>query len=279
MRSQHMPMTFEEWERMPWRFGWKHEYWDGCAHTTPRHNHVLVSLRVAPRVTGSPPHVTLRAVEESDAEALIETFVETFEDGVEFCDWGTEKIHEHARRNIADFFAGRRGAPHPSSRIAVPIADEAVSSESSGAVRPPAVLAAALFTQKSDAVVLDLLMVRPAYRRRGIADLLVGAGLNDLHAQGETILRSAHHVANGESAAWHQSFGFAEEPDLHLARLRQSFYYHEVTRRDASGDDGTEEYADIKTAYEFWHARVEELEEVCEREGYEAVTPSLRLDW
>lgn len=279
MRSQHVPMTFEDWDRMPWRFGWKHEYWDGCAHSTPRHNHVLVNLRVAPRSTSFPPHVALRAVEESDAEALSEMFIETFVDGVEFCDWETESIHEHARRNITNFFAGRRGAPHASSRIAVSTDDETTANGEANVVSSSVMLAASLLTQKSDAVMLDLLMVRPGHRRRGIADLLVSANLIDLHAHGETVLRSAYHVANAESATWHQSFGFTEEPDLHLARLRQAFYYHEMTRRDGIEESETADHDDLKTDYEFWRVRVEELEEIYEREGYEAVTPTLRLDW
>ncbi|MCP9495934.1 MAG: hypothetical protein MSG64_15905 [Pyrinomonadaceae bacterium MAG19_C2-C3] len=275
MRSLHIPMAREVSDQMTWRFGWKHEYWDGCAHITPRHNHVHVSARVAACALKIPPHVTLREVCEADAEELIDAFIKTFEDGVEFCDWETEKIHEHARDNITDFFAGRRGAPHLSSRVAVLTADEATAN----LPRPPFILAAALFTRKTHATVLDLLMVRPQASRQGIASLLVGAAMNDLHCQGETVLGSAYHVANAESAAWHQAFGFTEEPDLHLARLRRAFYYHEMTRCEASEAADGSDYAALKSEYEFWSARVDELEKICKREGYEAVTPSLRLDW
>src|ERR671914_3021046 len=48
MRSLRVPMMWEEWERLPWRFGWKHEYWDGPAHLTPRQDHVLVEIRLRP---------------------------------------------------------------------------------------------------------------------------------------------------------------------------------------------------------------------------------------
>ena len=54
MRSQHIPMTWEEYERHEWRFGWKHEYWDGQAHFTPRHNLVFVRTPVEPRGAISP---------------------------------------------------------------------------------------------------------------------------------------------------------------------------------------------------------------------------------
>ena len=46
MRSQDIEMTFEDWERMPWRFGWKHEYWDGHAQISPRHKAVIVRLTI-----------------------------------------------------------------------------------------------------------------------------------------------------------------------------------------------------------------------------------------
>lgn len=36
MFSINVPMTREEWERLPGRFGWKREYLDGHAHLTLR---------------------------------------------------------------------------------------------------------------------------------------------------------------------------------------------------------------------------------------------------
>ena len=38
MRSQHLPMTVEAYHRLPWKIGWKYEYWDGQVHITPRYN-------------------------------------------------------------------------------------------------------------------------------------------------------------------------------------------------------------------------------------------------
>ena len=94
MHSLHVPMSWEEFERMPWRFGWKHEYWDGCAHITPRESHVHVRMRVEPRAESAvTPGVTLRAAEAADAEELIECFIETFREGVEFCNWGGGAVH------------------------------------------------------------------------------------------------------------------------------------------------------------------------------------------
>lgn len=272
-------MSWEEFERMPWRFGWKHEYWGGCAHITPRDNHVYVRMKVEPRAEPAVTHgITQRAVEAADAEELIECFTETFREGVEFCDWRTEQFIAHACRNITDYFAGRRGTPHDVSLLATTNEAETGAIQTSP-VSAQKVIAAALFTQKPDAPVLDLLMVRPGFRRRGIARALVSAAMNDLHARSCENLRSAYVVSNEESAAWHRAFGFSEEPDLHLARLRREFFRHEMWRYETLlGVDARNTYARLKAECEFWQRRMDELEAVCESEGYEAVTPMLRYN-
>jgi GNAT superfamily N-acetyltransferase len=262
MRSLHVPMTFEEWERLPWRFGWKHEYWDGHAHLTPRQDHVHVFLRPRPLVV--PDCMPLRSVRPDDAPGLVRTFIEAFEDGVEFCDWPAEKVREHARRNIMDYFAGRRGSPLlEASRLS--LGEEG------------RVTGAALLNGRDAGPRLDLLMVRPGLRRRGIASALVGAAVRDLHSQGASVLRSAYCVSNRESALWHQAFGFEEEPDLYLARLRRMFYAHESSRHEGlQAPEARLEHARLEALYKLWNRRTEELEEVAEREGFEAVTPTLR---
>ena len=273
MRSLHLPMTWEEWERLPWRFGWKHEYWDGHAHLTPRQDHVHVRFGLRPRaVPAAPPtRLSVRPVEPTDARGLVRAFVETFEDGVEFCDWPAHKVRENARSNIAGFFAGRRGTPLlAASRLALGEEGD--------------VAGAALVTGRETGPTLDLLMVRPSFRRRGAATTaLVGAAVEELYARGvRGVLRSAHGVANEESTAWHRAFGFEEEPDLYLARLRRAYYAHEVSRHEAgaggtgTAQEGGETLARLRSLYELWRRRAEELEEVARREGLEAVTPALR---
>src|SRR5207247_4023875 len=90
MRSQDIEMTFEDWERMPWRFGWKHEYWDGHAHISPRHKAVIVRLTIEPRDFVAPQGLSVRRVSRRDSERLIDTFLDAFGDGVEYCDYKPE---------------------------------------------------------------------------------------------------------------------------------------------------------------------------------------------
>lgn len=253
---------------MPWRFGWKHEYWDGHARLTPRHHHVHVYVRVGSGIAAvAPSCLFVRSVVPADAEGLVEAFIETFEDGVEFCDWPVEKFHEHAQRNITDYFAGQRGTPLlATSRLAL---------DGEGRVA-----GAALVCGREEGPVLDLLMVRPGFRRRGVASTLVGAAVEGLHAGGVAVLRSAYHVANEESTYWHRTFGFEEEPDLNLARLRRVFFYHEMSRHEGlETEEARREHVRLASLHEIWSRRCEELEEVAEREGSEVVMPALRYRW
>lgn len=80
---------------MPWRFGWKHEYWDGRAHLTPRQDHVHLEIGSRPMVAAL-PRPSLRSVRPEDERRLVQAFLEAFEDGVEFCDWPEKKVHEYA---------------------------------------------------------------------------------------------------------------------------------------------------------------------------------------
>ncbi|PYS64263.1 MAG: hypothetical protein DMF74_07605 [Acidobacteria bacterium] len=119
MRSQDIEMTFEDWERMPWRFGWKHEYWDGHAHISPRHKAVIVRLTIEPRDFVAPQGFSVRRVSRRDSERLIDTFLDAFGDGVEYCDYKPEAVKAAAHSTIVDYFSGKRGAPHRSSRLAI----------------------------------------------------------------------------------------------------------------------------------------------------------------
>lgn len=274
MRSEHIAMTFEEFERREWRFGWKHEYWDGHAHITPRHNLVTVRAKIEPRDAACRPEgMNLREPCRTDEPALIEAFLDAFADGVEYCDQQLEQIAAAAQKNIRDFFAGVRGTPHSASRLAVAAAD------ASQPATP--IVGAALLATRSDGPVLDLLLVRPQWQRRGLATALVTAAITELHLAGEQSLRSAHHICNDGSAAWHQRFGFVEEPDLSLARLRRSYFQHELWRiKQIHGEDESDQsdQARLRAAYEHWQRQVELLEVVRQRDGFEAVTPVLRYD-
>lgn len=258
-------MMWEEFERSPARFGWKHEYWDGCAHLTPMETHVCARVQVKHRVCQMRQRFASRHVTVGDTEALIACFIETFEDGIEFCDWRPKDIVRQAHRKITGYFTSKQGTPSDVSRCA--LSDEGE------------VIAAALIAEHADAAVLDLLMVRPRFHRQGLARALVTDAMNELHTRGIPALRSMYAVCNVESTAWHESFGFRELPDLMLARLRRSYFAGEMRRCEIDADVSEMERAEARCQWDFWRQRAAELEAVCERDGFDAVMPLRQFTW
>ena len=263
MRSRRIPMTVEEFELLPMVLGWKYEYYDGKAHIRPGHTIAVVRMEVEPRKVSAPR--PLLGVTMEDERQLIQAFFDAFRDTVEYCDWERRKIEQSARKSIKTFFAGRRGHPHTSSRLAL-------TEES-----PPVVAGAALIVTNANGPMLDILFVSPQYQRAGLATALVADAMNELHRQGEKSLRSAYHIGNEASRRWHARFGFVEEPDLLLARTYLHCARRELWRREKMGGLNDQERKALEADCERWEARVEELEEIADREGYEAVSPILNL--
>jgi GNAT superfamily N-acetyltransferase len=275
MRSQHIPMTWEEFEVMPRKLGWKHEYWDGQAHLSPAHRVVTVSVEIQPRPVTSPPFresstpfreqaCPIRAVDEGDEAQLIAAYVAAFKDTFEFCDWKPEKIAVAAQKDIQNFFAGKRGRPLPASRLAVAPEGESV-------------VGAALIIEQSDGVpLLDMLLVIPEWQRKGLGTALVSAAINELYRAGMKRLESRYLLGNEGSQAWHQGFGFVEEPDLFLAELYYHHAQYELWRREKMGDLTEAERETLSSKIERWKVQVDELEKIAQQAGMEAVVPSLR---
>jgi GNAT superfamily N-acetyltransferase len=252
MRSQHIPMTIEEFELMPRKLWLKYEYWDGQAHISPRHYAVTTSVEIRPRPIEIP--CKLRAVEQKDMPQLISGYINAFKDTIEYCDWASEKITTSAREAIQDFFAGKRGKPLPSSRLAV-VSQLGFGSE--------LVIGAALLVEKANQVsLLDILFVIPEWQRQGVATALARAAVNELYHVGVKTLKSRYLLGNNESRAWHQKFGFVEEPDLALARLYCYHAKHELRRLEKIGNLTEMKREALLSEIDQWQARVAELEKI-----------------
>lgn len=264
VKSEHPRMSIEEFELLPMRPGWKYEYWDGRAHITPREHGVIVTVPVTAKPVNT--SLVLRGATSADAPELTTVFLEAFIDSTEYCDWGTQKISEAADKAIRSHFAGERGKPHSASRVAMGF-DRERGCDS--------IVGAALLAHAPRYSILDLLFVRPAWQRHGIATALLSDAMNQLHNGGEAILKSAYHAANEASMNWHQRFGFVEEPDLMRARLYSSAARHELWRREKIGGLSDRERASLKSEVDRWEIEVERLEEIADREGYKAVAPIL----
>ena len=84
---------------------------------------------------------------------------------------------------------------------------------------------------------LDMIFVAPGWQRHGVAGALTAAALTTLHELGGyRTLVSRYHLGNAASRAWHQRFGFVDEPDLRLAQLHLRAAIHELHRLRELGE-------------------------------------------
>jgi GNAT superfamily N-acetyltransferase len=199
---------------------------------------------------------------------LIAAYIAAYSDTIDFCDWEADRIEAAAQKDIPGFFAGKRGTPLPASCVAI------VSHPETG--NEYLVGAALIVAQEEQAPLLEMLFVLPGWHGKGIATALAATALNSLHRSGVETLASRYVLGNEKSRAWHQRFGFVEEPDVMLARLYYRYAQHELQRRQQIGDLTEKDREVLTVECERWNTRVEELEALADEHGIEAVLPSLR---
>jgi RimJ/RimL family protein N-acetyltransferase len=248
MRSRHVAMSLEEFRLLPLELAWKQEYWNGQAHFTPRFCVVHASVATAPRQAKAP--VVLRPAVESDEPELVRCFQEAFADTYEYCDYKPEDFVRSSRDCLRHFFAGLFHRCLPASRAAVaPPAQGQAGAIVGGAL-------ALSQTEEKDWALLDMVFVAPSWQRRGVATALVSAVLTELHATGWGRLVSRYQPGNAASQAWHQRFGFRDEPDLGLAQLRLRAVEHELWRREQLGVLTPAAQAQLSAQQDQWRLEV-----------------------
>lgn len=258
MKSQSIPMTIDEFHRMPHKLGWKYEYWGDAAHISPSHTAIATTtMAVTPRPVST--DCLLRTPIFEDIPDLIPVYVASFADTIDYCDWESAKIEWAAQRNLTTFFDGERGEPLPASRVAIQQGE---------------VVGAALIVERVDGrPLLDLLFVAPHWQRRGIATALLAAALNALHAAGFEKLSSRYLLGNEQSRHWHQRSGFVDEPDHFLARHYYRHYQHEVERQQEIGLLSAAELAVLITERDRWDGILKGLQAEDDRFHIVAVIP------
>src|SRR5438477_12181969 len=85
LRPVHRTMSWETFERLPHRLGWKHEYYGGMAHLRPSWTSVMFELDLAARPVRR--RRGIRAVTRADAPALRRPFLEAFALAPEYVGW------------------------------------------------------------------------------------------------------------------------------------------------------------------------------------------------
>jgi len=249
MRSQRVPMTREDFDRLPFDLGWKHEYFDGHLHRSPRHVTAGAKLLLSPRAVTSA--LRIRPVTAADREPLIAGYVDAYNDTIHFWDYSPERIARAAHEDIDHYFGGRGGRPLPASRVAVtetPACGERLTG-------------ATLITEDQlDSALLRLVFVVPAWQRQGVATAMVSDTINELYASGTRLLRSQYHPGNESSRRWHRMLGFVEEPDVLLLQLYFRHADDELWRRERLGDLGEDERRRLRVERDRWKRRLDTLE-------------------
>ncbi|HEV2668504.1 MAG TPA: GNAT family N-acetyltransferase [Blastocatellia bacterium] len=264
-RSRAVPMTVEEWRLLPFEPGWKCEYWDGKAHYSPRCHAVVTTIAVAPLDVNT--DCLFRQPAESDIEPLTTVYAAAFRETIEYFGKSQEQVAEAARRDLTNYFAGKHGQPTSASCLAIAPGSNPDEETFAGA---------AIVTSTENGPLLYLLFVAPQWQRRGLATAMVSAAINELYELGEKTLTSRYHIGNEQSLAWHQRFGFVEEPDLRRARLYLQQSKVELWRRERIGGLTAEERAKLIADVARWSAEVEKLERIEDQHGFEAVHPMTR---
>ncbi len=262
MKSQTIPMSSDEFQTMPWKLGWKHEYWGDAALISPSHTAIAtVKVAVAPRSV-TPPCL-LRPVTVEDISLLLPAYIAAFADTIDYCDYAIEQITKASAENLQSYFAGKRGAPLAVSQIAL----------APDPAEPTAIGVANVVEKGNGDAFLDLLFIAPAWQSKGIATALVGTVLNELHALQKPTLKSRYMLGNETSRAWHQHFGFSEEVDLFLI---QHYYYHalhEWERHVALGDLDEAQLNKLTARRDRWGQLLDEVQEHANTYGMGAVMP------
>ena len=258
MRSRHIPMTMDEFDRLPRKLGWKYEYWGKCAHISPAHHVVTTTIELTPRTIDSP--YTLRPVETGDEPRLVSLYIDAFKDTIEFCDWEPSKIAASAEEDIRGFYTGNRGKPLPASRAAV----EGYAGAS--------VIGAVLIVERNGdehdfptggggtLPFMDILFIAPHRQRRGVAAALVSTAMDELYRSGHKRLKSHYHLGNEGSRDWHRGFGFKDEVDHFLAERYYRHAQYELRRRELMGNLSETGHRLLIAEVEKWKQQADELE-------------------
>jgi len=238
-------MSFETFERtVPVRPGWKREYYDGRASVRPSWTRATFELDLVPRAATRVRGIRPPAADDSDE--LVGAFLDAFRCAPDYADYPMAAFRKRAAEYVRGFFGGVRGAWSPASTVAV---------------RGGQVVAAALVKERSPhPPLLDCLLVRPGFFRRGWANAVATRTASVLAAAGFTTLRSTALLANDPSIGWHTAFGFRELPDLFVAQARWHCAAHERDRLEALGRLTAGERERLTALAEYWWSEVRRLD-------------------
>ena len=248
---RRQPMTVEDYHLLPFHPGWKVEYFGGEAVFQPRENCAYGTLPVPPQREPRASGIAFRAADSLDVPALVALFRAAFSETPEYAGWPGGRFDAEAEKVVVDFLSGKRGPISEATRLAI--------RTGAGADDGALIGAAFVVEHESGAALLDVLMIAPAWQRRGIARALAAAVLGQLARTDREQLISRWHLANEASVAWHRQIGFREEPDLFNAQLYLRAAEHEIWRLEKLGQLPEPRRVELVRTQQHWQREIARL--------------------
>ena len=230
-----IPMSLDEYHRLPRRLGWEYDYECGHAIVSPADIVIDVSRPVAEPVdVGSIPSLRLCSVEADKAFALEKLYVDAFRGTAEAAGIRDEDVCSNGTFSMILYASGAMGQPMNCSRAWVD---------------GNAPVAALLVVEASTGPRIHLLMVHPRLQRRGLATALFAEVCATLTRQNFSEIRGRYLLANEPCKQWYRKMGFIERPDRAAIEHHRRFYHAERSRLEGSA---SAEMKEVERELERW---------------------------
>jgi GNAT superfamily N-acetyltransferase len=224
MDGLQLPLTIEQFHRLPRNAAFKYEYLDGSAYLSPRPKYFHAMLELSPLAAQPLPDaapVALRPVRDADWEGLVPLFAAAFRGVVPF---GT--LEDGPRRDAArkSLLFTRDGGDGPRIDRASFVAETSDGACALGAIlltllpdEDPSEWSAFHWKEPppTDCLARNLgrphltwVFVSPIEGGRGVATALLNAAARELLALGYARLASTFVLGNDSSLLWHWRCGF-----------------------------------------------------------------------
>jgi hypothetical protein len=244
-----LPLSFEQFEKLPTNPAYKYEYFDGKAWLSPRPKSCHVLLELQPReeigsVDAREP-IRFRSLAANDWDALNAPFAGAFHRVQPFASLGESDRLEAARQCLQYTREGGDGPLiEPACFVAVSREDEVVRGAILLTVMPDLDLGAAFDLRWKEPPPPDWqerhlgrphltwIFVGPWFVEQGVGSAMLAAATNALLALGYRELASTFLLGNDSSALWHWRNGFQ------LAGRPYSWRKMQDYRRNSRQDPG-----------------------------------------
>jgi GNAT superfamily N-acetyltransferase len=220
MSALKLPLTWEQFCRLPRHPAYKYEYFEDTAWLSPRprYYHALLDLADAPR-EGADAKAALRPVAEADWEELAPLFAAAFERQQPFGGLEDDQREEAARKALAhtrdggdgplieraSFVATDKGRPVGAILVTLLPAEDPAGWGSYHWRQPPPPDAVARRLGRPH---LTWIVVSLFDAGRGVGTALLNAAARELLALGYRELASTFLLGNDSSMLWHWRNGF-----------------------------------------------------------------------